>query len=133
MKNKKLWIYLVSGLILTIAIAYMKGFFTYLSEGDAAEALRALCDSLTVPGILFTGIGALIWLGSEGTFDIFGYAVNSFILPLRKSEEAKKAKTYAEYTQALNEKGRKWDKTMLLVGLGFVSAAIIVLVIYTML
>lgn len=133
MKNKKLWIYILSGLTVAAVVAYLKGFFTCLSEDDAAEALRILCDSLTVPGILFTGIGALIWLASQGTFDIFGYAVNSFILPLRKSEEAKKAKTYAEYTQALNEKGRNWDKTMLLVGLGFISAAIVVLVICTIL
>lgn len=132
MKKKNLWIYILAGLSVAAVIAYLKGFFTCLSEGDAKEAIRVLCDAFTIPGVLLTGIGGLIWLGSQGTFDIFGYAVHSFILPLRRSEEAREAKTYAEYSQSLNEKGRKWDKTMLLVGLGFISLAVIMLTVYTL-
>lgn len=72
MKNLKYYVQAASGLLLAFAIMVSRGLF---EEGTIADKVMYIGDGFTVAGVLFLGVGALIWVSSIGFFDIFGYAV----------------------------------------------------------
>ncbi len=62
-------------LALALGIMYARGLFTRgLSR---AETLKRVSDGLFVSGILFFGVGSLIWVSSTGFFDMLSYGFKS--------------------------------------------------------
>ena len=113
------------------------GFFLLLLigrgglEAESQESfLHILCDALFVPGVLLGGTGLLVVVAGEGAFDAIRYGLQKlFSLMRREEKRAALPKTYFDYVQA--KRGRRvspWG--LLLVGLGFLLAASVVLILY---
>jgi len=98
---------------------------------DAKGVIWALCDSFTVPGVLFAGIGALSYFAYLGAFDGIGYAFTNFGLHnLWVTKQPKKYKSFYDYKVAKDEKGRTWWPHILIVGLTSLAISLILLIVY---
>ncbi len=119
-----LW-YALAGLAVFLFAAYQFRLFT---ANSAVRACEILSDALIMPGILLSGVAALSWTGSLGTYDMLGYGIKClfFFLP---QKDAERHKTFYDYRRAKEEKGRKWFPEMLIVGLGYVLLSIAALVV----
>lgn len=114
-----------TGLAAALYVAFIRGIF---SETNPSQIFAILSDSFTVPGVLLTGIGGLMFVSNEGGFDALSYGITSFIDLFRK-EKKNKYKTFYDY------KEEKASKTLpvsfvLISGLIFMALAIIMLLLY---
>ena len=90
-KLKKYLITLGIGFVIAFLVANYKDVF---AQTELSKIFHILTDSFCVPGVLITGIGALIFVANEGAFDGVTYAVTSFLDIFRKE---KKNKTLINY------------------------------------
>ena len=114
-----------TGLAAALYVAFIRCIF---SETNPSQIFAILSDSFTVPGVLLTGIGGLMFVSNEGGFDALSYGITSFIDLFRK-EKKNKYKTFYDY------KEEKASKTLpvsfvLISGLIFMALAIIMLLLY---
>ena len=72
MKKAKYAASLISGLLLAFAVMWLRGLF---SAESAADTVMAVSDGFAVAGLLFFGIGSLMWVSTTGFFDIFAFAL----------------------------------------------------------
>ncbi len=119
-----LWYALVGAAVFFYAV-YAFGLFT---ERNAVKIFEILSDALIIPGVLLAGVAAISWTGALGTYDMLGYGIKTLFFFLPQKEE-KRYKTFYDYRQAKEEKGRHWLPEMLVVGLAFVLLGVISLVI----
>ncbi len=118
----------IAGLVIFLIAAYQMGVF---SADHVRELFGALSDAFIIPGVLLSGIAAISWTGSLGTYDMIGYGMKSlfFFLP---NSDLKKYRTFYDYRHAKEEKGRWWLREMLLVGCGFLLCGVICFVVYSL-
>ncbi len=116
-------LYAAVGLAVFFFAAYQFGLFT---ASTAVKVLEALSNAFIMPGVLLAGVGAISWTGSLGTYDMLGYGMQTFFSLWRRG---KHAKSFYDYRQAKEEKGRTWFPEMLIVGLAYILLSIIALVI----
>ena len=114
-----------TGLAAALYVALTRNIF---SVTNPSQIFAILSDSFTVPGVLLTGIGGLMFVSNEGGFDALSYGITSFIDLFRK-EKKNKYKTFYDY------KEEKASKTLpvsfvLISGLIFMALAIIMLLLY---
>ena len=103
----------------------------FAEENTAGDVLMALCNSFTVPGVLFAGIGTLSYFAYLGAYDGIGYAFTNFGLHnLWVTKQPKKYKSYYEYKTAKDEKGRVLWPHILIVGLASLAVSVILLIVY---
>ena len=117
--NKKLLkglITLAIGLMLSGAVAVWQGFSLSI---PAALMARTLSDGFFVAGLLFTGLGALVWVSTTGFFDIFTYAGKSLLVLFSPMKQPEKLKKFYEYKADKDEKRKKADFTLLIVGAAY--------------
>lgn len=91
----------------------------------ASEWFRILSNGALIPGILFLGISGLTWISGEGLFDGIRYSMSTLLKRLQGKN--KRYGSYYDYTQ--REKKRP-SYPMLLPGLLFLAAAVILTVLY---
>jgi hypothetical protein len=78
---------LMIALVIAGMMASRQGFAL---DGAAYLNCRDISDGCFVSGMIFTGMGMLLWVSSTGFFDIFGYAMKSLLVlfsPLKKPGE----------------------------------------------
>ncbi len=114
-----------TGLAAALYVALTRNIF---SVTNPSQIFAILADSFTVPGVVLTGIGGLMFVSNEGGFDALSYGITSFIDLFRK-EKKNKYKTFYDY------KEEKASKTLpvsfvLISGLIFMVLAIIMLLLY---
>ncbi len=116
-----------AGIAVFFLAAYLMGVF---SANHTRQLFGALSDACYIPGILLSGIAAISWAGSLGTFDMIGYSMKTlfFFLP---NNDLKKNRTFYDYRHNKDEKGRKWFCEMLIVGLIFILLGCICLIVYS--
>ena len=76
--------------VITILLGLAIGLLVLLDQNFFAQTnpiliYGILADAFTIPGILLTGIGLLVFVSNEGVFDGLTYAVKSFIGMFRKN------------------------------------------------
>ena len=103
------------GAAITIAVAMGQG----LGQVGAAMAMRALSDGCFVTTVLMGGMGALVWVSTTGFFDIFTYAGKSLLVLFSPMKQPEKLKKFYEYKADKDEKRKKADFTLLIVGVGY--------------
>lgn len=103
------------GAAITIAVAMGQG----LGGVGSAWSLRALSDGCFVTTVLMGGMGALVWVSTTGFFDIFTYAGKSLLVLFSPMKQPEKLKKFYEYKADKDEKRKKADFTLLIVGIGY--------------
>ena len=110
----------------------------YLSSHGLAETettperLVMWCDALTIPGLLYILVGALIWAAGFGALDGIGYGLSTLFRSLIPGGRAKKQKTYYEHVMDRREKRLAVTKYAFLFfsGLVLMAAAVVLLIVY---
>lgn len=126
-KLLKTLILILTGLVAAVVIAAMRGLF---SAQDTETALKALCDSFTVPAVVFICAGLLIFCANGGTFDMIGYGVKTLFSVLQTNEKMKQNKeSFADYRARKRENDQPFGY-LLLIGLGFFLVSIILVIVY---
>ena len=122
--------------LIPLGVGFALGVVTFAVQGGFKrgneEALwHAVCDALTVPGILLTGMGLLSFVSEQGAFDGLSFGVRkAFGQILSEKRRNAMPKTYYDYVTAKREKQRTKPRTTLIVGLGFLVLAGIALAVY---
>ena len=83
---------------------------------NKTDIITGLANVFTIPGLALMGGAALGWIASLGTFDIFVYGTGSALGIFIKPIADKLPKTYYDYKQEKENKGRNWSIESLIVG-----------------
>ncbi len=122
--------------LIPLGVGFALGVVTFAVQGGFKrgneEALwHAVCDALTVPGILLTGMGLLSFVSEQGAFDGLSFGVRkAFGQILSEKRRNAMPKTYYDYVTAKREKQRTKPRTTLFVGLGFLVLAVAAVAVY---
>ena len=103
------------GAAIALAVAWGQG----LGGLGSAWSLRALSDGCFVTTILMGGMGVMMWVSTTGFFDIFSYAGKSLLVLFSPLTQPEKLKKFYEYKADKDEKRKKADYTLLIVGAAF--------------
>ncbi|MCQ3035473.1 MAG: DUF3899 domain-containing protein [Bacilli bacterium] len=129
-KKKSNWkIYLITTLI---SLAVGAGIFCLYFFTNKRILLEA-CNGTAISGIVLICIAGLIFVAREGFFDFAAYGFKQFGTMLF-AKDANKYNDYASYRQEKNvarEKRSKYYLFIALAGLLFVTAFIVLRIIYT--
>ncbi len=100
---RTLYKYLIAfgfGLAAVGVIAYQQELFT---KTEYIEIIHVLINCFTVPAVLITGIGGLIFVSNEGGFDIMSYGMMCFLDMFRKQRK-NTFKSFYDYKESRAEK-----------------------------
>jgi len=114
MNIKRLFVFLLSGIAVSVSFV----IFRWDGEGSV---YAVAADGLTLPGVVFTGLGALKMISRTGVYNIFGYAAKSVLCLVFSG---KRRESYISYVKGKENIGKASDE-MLYVGAVFLSAALI--------
>lgn len=103
------------GAAITLTVAMGQG----LGGVGSAWSLRALSDGCFVTTVLMGGLGVLVWVSTTGFFDIFTYAGKSLLVLFSPMKQPEKLKKFYEYKADKDEKRKKADFTLLIVGAAY--------------
>lgn len=125
-KFKKYLITIIVGLLIAFWVAFTQGIF---EQTDIKLILHILTDSFFVSGVLITGMGGLIFVSNEGSFDGITFAMKSFFAIFKKDKK-KVYRSYYDYKQSKKDRDRSFGY-MLICGLVFLAMSGIVLLFYS--
>ena len=101
----------------------------YSAEMADAERYKILSDAFTIPGVVFILIGALVWVSTDGFFDMFSFAIGKAVRTLipfsKRSDE-----TFYDYKVRKSEDRFTGYSFLFFVGIAFLAVAIVFLVLY---
>ena len=132
-EKSKLWSYGIHAAVamaISIAAAFVWKLF---SQTEALQIIRILSDVFFLPGALFLGVTLIGWIGSKGTFDIFGYSMKGLFNLFKRESYYKRQETFFDYRQAKDENRKPFNLPMLVVGLVFIALGVIFTVIFLIL
>jgi len=92
-----------------------------------------LSDCFLLPGVLLTGVALLGWIGTFGFFDILSYGSRSFFGIFIRPLAEDLPRTFYDYRVQKEEKGRKWSRETLIVGLIALGISVLLLIAYALL
>ena len=121
--------------ILCLSLAVVCFFFEKpYAQTELREIIGKISNCFTVPGVLLSAIGGLSYVSYRGGYDGIGYAFSSFGLHnLWNIKQPKKYKTFYEYKESKDKKGRSWLPATLLVGLISLAIGALFMIIYCVL
>ncbi|MBE5887308.1 MAG: DUF3899 domain-containing protein [Lachnospiraceae bacterium] len=130
MKNVKILIQLVVGLLIAFFITWYQGAFVATKTSDI---IMAVGDGFTVAAVLYLGMGALMWISTTGFFDIFGFAFKKaarvFIPNFMVDEEM----NFLEYKMGKEEKRKGFSQySSLIIGAIFLVVSIVLTAVWYM-
>ena len=134
MKDKTTrWTLLVMASIACILFLVCATVWDLFGQTETLATLRIMADCCTVPAALYIGISLLGWVGSKGTFDIFGYSIGGLFRLFRRDAYTKSGETFYDYRARKNEERKPFNLSMLVVGLLFLFIALVLTVIFLIL
>lgn len=134
MKDKTTrWTLLVMASIACILFLVCATVWDLFGQTETLATLRIMADCCTVPAVLYIGISLLGWVGSKGTFDIFGYSIGGLFRLFRRDAYTKSGETFYDYRARKNEERKPFNLSMLVVGLLFLFIALVLTVIFLIL
>ena len=104
---------------------YSKDIF---NQTELSEILHILTDSFSIPAVLITGFGGLIFVSNEGVFDGLAYGVTSFIDMFRK-EKKNQFRTFYDYKESKSERDMSFGY-LLICGVLFIVIDAVMLMLY---
>lgn len=103
-------------------------------ETTAANVIGKIGNCFIVPGVVISGIGGLSYISYLGGYDSLSYTFSNFALHnIWVKNQPKRYKTFYEYKEQKDKKGRKWLPRALVVGLISFAIGVILTVIYMIL
>ena len=132
-EKSKLWSYGVYTAVATIVTVSSALLWKLFSQTEVLQIIRILSDSFFLPGTLFVGVALIGWIGSKGTFDIFGYSIRGLFNMFKKESYYKRQETFFDYRQSKDETRKPFNLPMLVVGLIFLAMGVIFTVIFLIL
>ena len=126
--------YIVWSVIALIMVALCVTLREPYSKETAKDIVGEISNCFFIPGALLSGFGTLSYLSAKGAYDSFGYIFTNFALhSLIYRDQPKKYESLYDYKVKRDEKGRKWFKHMLVVGLVSLVVSVLVFVVYVIL
>ena len=125
-KLKKYLTTIIVGLVIAGYVAYTQGLFTH---NETKMIFHTLSNSFFVSGVLVTGMGGLVFVSNEGSFDGLTYAMKCFFNIFRK-ERKSNLRTYYDYKQSKGDRNRGFGY-MLICGAIFLAISGIMLLLYS--
>lgn len=109
------------GLFIALSVTAIQGGFT---GGTTEHVLSAVCDGCFVAGALLASIGLLMFVASDGFFDLMNYGVQRALrLVLSKERQAAFPRTYYEYHQIKRGTPKGGLGFILVIGLVWIALA----------
>lgn len=118
---------LAIGLAMAAGVMATRGGF---EQPTGLDMMSALCDACFVPGILLTGVGILVLVANDGFFDILSYGAHSLLVLFSALRRPEKHESYYDYKQGREARRKRPDRVVLWVGLIFLAAAVVFLIVY---
>ncbi len=119
-----------AGLAISLFFASINGVFT---EEKVSAIFVILSNSFFASGVLLAGIGVILFVSSEGLFDMLGFGVKTFFQARKRDVKDRKYKDFYEYKKAKSDERRE-SKTsnayLLIVGAAFIAVAALCLIGY---
>lgn len=127
--RRRVLVTLLIGLAMAVGVLLSRGTF---SATDSQTLLKDFSDAFFVPGVLITGMGALVFVSVQGVFDMMSFGVKK-VLALVRSEEyrAKQPKTYYDYLKLQEERPRTAYGFLLRIGGVFLLLAVVLVVLHS--
>ena len=91
--KKKDFFFLIFGILIVFLICVFKGMFLTKS---LESKLAILSDAFFITGVLYAGISTIIWISSQGVFDIFSYAGKVIVSKIRPKH---RVPSYADFLE----------------------------------
>lgn len=118
---------LLVGLCIALPSAAARG----LTGGQGlALSARYLSDGCFVSAVILVGVGTLCWVSATGFFDIFSYAFKSLLVLFSPLKHPREMQPFFDYKTMKAEKRGTVPRFILLVGLMFLAASLVLLAIY---
>ena len=118
--------------IITAIISIIIGTGIFLAFFLTKRSLYGAFNGVTYAAISLIGGGVLYWVAREGFFDFVSYGFKQLgtMMFSKKANELNNFSVYKEYKNELREKKAKCYITVILVGVLFLIATIIIAIIY---
>lgn len=131
MKDKKnLWSLLTQFAVGCILFILCGTVWNLFGQTELLPTLKVLADSATIVAALYLGISLIGWIGSKGTFDIFGYSIGGLFRLFQKESYEKRGETFYDYRVKKDGKRKPFNWPMLAVGLFFLLLAAVLTVVF---
>ena len=132
MKDRKnLWSVIILTAVALIIFTVCATLWGLFEESDALQIVRILADCCTIPAVLYVGVTLIGWVGSKGTFDIFGYSIKG-LFSLWSKESYYHRESFYDYRQKKDGERKPFNWPMLIVGLAFLLLAILFSVLFAL-
>ncbi len=127
--KKLIFKYIVSTLIaggLTVLTLVMNDFFTL---DNMTDRYRVLTDAFSIPGIIFIMVGCLVFISTDGFFDMISYALGKLgrsLIPFsNKTDE-----TFYDYKTRKSGERYTGYSFIFYTGLVFLVAAMVFMILF---
>ncbi|MBO5779411.1 MAG: DUF3899 domain-containing protein [Clostridia bacterium] len=132
-EKSKLWSYGVYTAVAMIVALTAAGVWNLFEQTETLQIIRILSDSFFLPGALFVGVALIGWIGSKGTFDIFGYSMRSLFSMFKRESYYQRQETFFDYRTAKDETRKPFNLPMMVVGLVFLLIGVVLSIVFMML
>lgn len=123
---------LVIALGVVLLVCGINGLLT--EKLEKSETYKVLSDAFFVAGVVYLGIGGLLWASDKGAFDGLGYSISSLWGLHKPSGERlnwHKNETYEEYVERKHKPEKKKANIFLpIVGAALLLVAILFIVLW---
>jgi hypothetical protein len=120
---------IIAAVLILVISAFSRGLF---SAADGEELFKDLSDCFFITGIILSGVGAISWAGTEGTFDMISYGCKTFFGLFSASYAKKLPKSFYDYKQERVTMNKPWLMQTLVVGLTVLAIGLLLLIPYNM-
>ncbi len=112
------------GMLIAVFVMVTRGIF---GESELYDILVIINDAFFISGVCLLCAGGLVFVSDNGVFRMLSYSVSLFFQIRKKDIKERKYKDYYEYKQAKEEKKHSCAH-LLVVGLAFIAAALVLLI-----
>lgn len=125
---KRIYKYLITfgvGFAMALLVAINQKLF---NQTEFIGIIHVLINSFTIPAVLITGMGGLMFISNEGGFDIISYGMMCFLDMFRK-ERKNKFRSFYDYKESREEKNVGFG-FMVITGLFFMALVGILCIVW---
>ncbi len=120
--------YVICFVLCSAVTLVMLGTAGTFTKTDSEAIYFDLCNAFSVPGIIMTCFGALVFATNNGAFDMLAFSVIKLFDLFRKDLTKVKYRTFYDYHSAQQGKKRSFAY-MIFVGLFFVAVSVVFLLL----
>lgn len=124
---KRYLIVLAFGLGGAVLVMSLRGAF----ETTGSSLIANISDSFTIPGAILVAIGGLLWVSSDGFFDMLSYGLKNGLHALFPVYRLEKKSFYDYKVEKMEKREKGIFIPFLVIGLSFLLISVIFFVIYS--